>query len=224
MPGQDGAFAAAILTGDRSGIDRSVERALRISSLYHIVSISGLHMTLLAAAVFAMIRYGLALVPRLALRWPLKKIAAVAALVAGAAYLVISGCDVATQRSYVMTATVLVAVLLDRPALTMRSVALAAMIVLAIAPESLTQAGFQMSFAATIALIAVFEALRGQRWWLHTQTAPGWRFVRAGARDRDDLAGRRGRRRRRSRRSTSTPWRTTGCSPTCWRSRRWGWW
>ena len=68
MPGQDGAFAAAILTGDRSGIDRSVEAALRASSLYHIVSISGLHMTLLAAAVFAMIRYGLALVPRLALR------------------------------------------------------------------------------------------------------------------------------------------------------------
>ena len=76
VPGQDGAFTSAILTGDRSGIDRSVEAALRISSLYHIVSISGLHMTLLAAAVFAMIRYGLALVPRLALIWPLKKIAA----------------------------------------------------------------------------------------------------------------------------------------------------
>ena len=83
VPGQDGAFTAAILTGDRSGIDRSVEAALRASSLYHIVSISGLHMTLLAAAVFAMIRYGLALVPRLALHWPLKKIAAVVALVAG---------------------------------------------------------------------------------------------------------------------------------------------
>ena len=141
VPGQDGAFAAAILTGDRSGIDRSVEAALRASSLYHIVSISGLHMTLLAAAVFAMIRYGLALVPRLALNWPLKKIAAVAALVAGAAYLVISGSEVPAQRSYIMTATVLVAVLLDRPALTMRAVALAALIVLVLAPESLMQAG-----------------------------------------------------------------------------------
>lgn len=178
VPGQNGAFAAAILTGDRSGINRSVERSLRISSLYHIVSISGLHMTLLAAAVFAMIRYGLALVPRLALVWPLKKIAAGAALVAGLAYLLVSGCDVATQRSYVMTATVLVAVLLDRPALTMRSIALAALVVLLIAPESLTQAGFQMSFAATIALIAVFEALRGQAWWLATQTRPAWRFAK----------------------------------------------
>ena len=118
-------------------------------------------MTLLAAAVFAIIRYGLALVPWLALNWPLKKIAAAAALVAGAAYLAISGADVPTQRAYVMTATVLVAVLLDRPALTMRAIALAALIVLVVAPESLVQAGFQMSFAATIALVAGFEALRG---------------------------------------------------------------
>ncbi len=178
VPGQDGAFTSAILTGDRSGIDRSVERALRISSLYHIVSISGLHMTLLAAAVFAMIRHGLALVPRLALTWPLKKIAALAALAAGAAYLVISGCGVATQRSYVMTATVLIAVLIDRPALTMRSIALAGAVVLLVAPESLVEAGFQMSFAATIALVAGFEALRRRSWWMRTQTAPGWRLIR----------------------------------------------
>lgn len=178
VPTQGGAFAAAILTGDRSGIDRSVEDALRVSSLYHIVSISGLHMSLLAAAVFGLIRYGLALVPWVALRWPLKKIAAVVALGAGLAYLVISGLDVPAQRSYVMTATVLVAVLIDRPALTMRAVALAGLVVLAFAPESLVQPGFQMSFAATIALIAAFEGLRGQPWWQAVQTARGWRFAK----------------------------------------------
>jgi competence protein ComEC len=178
VPGQDGAFAAAILTGDRSGIDRTTEEALRVSSLYHIVSISGLHMTLLAGAVFAIIRTGGALLPGVALHWPLKKIAAVVALVAAGSYLVISGCDVAAQRAYVMTAVVLVAVLLDRPALTMRAVALAALVVLAIAPESLTQAGFQMSFAATVALVATYEALRGRAWWVHTQVSPGWRFAK----------------------------------------------
>lgn len=178
IPGQDGAFAAAILTGDRSGIDRTTEEALRLSSLYHIVSISGLHMTLLAAAVFAIIRGGGALVPRLALHWPLKKIAAAVALVAALAYLLISGSDVAARRAWVMTATVLVAVILDRPALTMRSVALAALVVLVLAPESLAAAGFQMSFAATVALVATYEALRGRRWWVRTQTAPGWRFAR----------------------------------------------
>lgn len=178
VPGQDGAFAAAILTGDRSGMERSVDAVLRASSLYHIVSISGLHMTLLAAAAFAIIRYGLALVPRLALYWPLKKIAAVAALLAGAAYLLISGAEVPAQRSYVMTAAVLVAVLADRPALTMRSIALAATIVLLLAPEALTEAGFQMSFAATVALIAVYDALRARPWWLLTQTSPRWRLVK----------------------------------------------
>lgn len=178
VPTQGGAFAAAILTGDRSGIDRSVEDALRVSSLYHIVSISGLHMSLLAAAVFGLIRYGLALVPWVALRWPLKKIAAVVALGAGLAYLVISGLDVPAQRSYVMTATVLVAVLLDRPALTMRAVALAGLVVLAFSPESLVQPGFQMSFAATIALIAAFEGLRGRAWWQVVQTGRGWRFAK----------------------------------------------
>jgi competence protein ComEC len=178
IPGQNGAFASAILTGDRSGMDRATDAALKASNLYHIVSISGLHMTLLAAAVFAIIRYGLALVPSLALMWPLKKIAAGAALLAGAVYLVISGSEVPAQRSYVMTATVLVAVLLDRPALTMRSIALAALIVLVLAPESLIQAGFQMSFAATVAMVAVYEALRSRPWWQVTQTAPSWRFAK----------------------------------------------
>ena len=178
MPGQDGAFASAILTGDRSGMDRSVDDALRASNLYHIVSISGLHMTLLAAAVFALIRYGLALVPRLALHWPLKKIAACAALAAGAVYLLISGAEVPAQRSYVMTAAVLVAVLLDRPALTTRSIALAGLVVLALTPESLTQAGFQMSFAASVALVAVYDGLRTRPWWQLTQSSPGWRFAK----------------------------------------------
>lgn len=178
IPGQSGAFAAAILSGDRSQIDRSVEEALRVSNLYHIVSISGLHMTLLAAAVFAIIRYGLALIPWVALNWRLKKIAAWAALAGGAAYLAVTGFGVPAQRAYVMTACVLVAVLLDRPALTMRAVALAGLIVLAAAPESLVSAGFQMSFAATVALIATFEALRRRRWWQLTQTDPRWRYAR----------------------------------------------
>jgi competence protein ComEC len=68
-------------------------------------------------------------------------------------------------------------VMIDRPAITLRSVAIAAMIVLVIRPESLVEAGFQMSFAATVALVATFEWLRGQAWWRETQT-PAWRFVR----------------------------------------------
>lgn len=178
VPGQEGAFGAAILTGDRSGIETATDDLLRASTLYHIVSISGLHMSLLAAAVFAIVRYGLALIPWCALRWPLKKIAAVAALIGGLAYLLISGNEVATQRSYVMTAVVLCAVLIDRPALTLRAIALAALVVLTLTPEALVQPGFQMSFAATIALVASFEALRTRAWWQATQTDRRWRLLK----------------------------------------------
>ncbi|TCO72380.1 ComEC/Rec2 family competence protein [Rhodovulum euryhalinum] len=160
IPGDQGAFAAAILTGDRSAISRETVQQLRDSNLAHLLAISGLHMGLLTGVVFAALRLGLALIPAVALRLPTKKLAAIGALAAGAVYLALSGGNVATERAYIMVAVVLAAVLADRRALTLRAVAFAALIILVLSPESLTQAGFQMSFAATTALIAVFGALR----------------------------------------------------------------
>lgn len=177
IPGRNGGFASAILTGDRAGVDPVALAALRASNLAHLLAISGLHMGLLTGFVFALVRYGLALVPPLALRLPTKKIAAFVALIAGAGYLVLSGANVATERAFIMTAVVLVAVMIDRPAFTLRAVALAAMIVLITRPESLVEAGFQMSFAATAALIATFEWLRSKEWWRETQSER-WRYLR----------------------------------------------
>jgi competence protein ComEC len=110
--------------------------------------------------VFGAIRLFLALIPPLALRLPAKKIAAAAALAAGLAYLLLSGAAVATERAFIMAAVILGAVLLDLRAITLRAVALAAILVLAIRPETLTGPGFQMSFAATTALVAAFAGLR----------------------------------------------------------------
>lgn len=172
VPGDEGAFAAAILTGDRAAISKPMLQALRDSNLAHLLAISGLHMGLLTGLVFAGLRYGLALIPPLALRWPARKIAAVTALGAAAFYLMLSGGNVSTQRAFIMVSVMLIAVLADRRALTLRAVALAAVIVLTIAPESLLEPGFQMSFAATTALVAVFGALR--RWPEHWPRAPGW--------------------------------------------------
>lgn len=160
ITGDAGAFAAAIMTGDRSGMRREVLGQLRASNLAHLLAISGLHMGLLTAFVFAALRYGLALVPMVNLRWPTKKLAAGGALLAGAGYLALSGGNVATERAFIMVAVMLVAVLFDKRALTLRAVALAAVIVLLRRPEALTGLGFQMSFAATTALVAAFAALR----------------------------------------------------------------
>lgn len=157
IPGQPGAVAAALMTGDRSGIAEATNVSMRASNLYHIISISGLHMGMLAGFVFAALRYGLAAVGSLALRWPTKKIAAVAALLAASVYLWLAGPQVATQRAYLMAAVMLLAVLLDRRAFSLRSVALAALILLVLEPESLTEPGFQMSFGATIALILSYR-------------------------------------------------------------------
>jgi competence protein ComEC len=163
LPGESGGFVAAVLTGDRSGVTPETTEALRRSNLAHLLAISGLHMGLLAGAVFVALRAALATSPRLALSWPIRKIAALGALAAAAFYLILSGGNVATQRAFVMAAVMLGAVLVERRALSLRSVALAALIVLIWRPESVLTAGFQMSFAATLALVAVFGALRG-RW------------------------------------------------------------
>ncbi len=164
LPGRTGAFAAAVTTGDRSGMDQATLAALRASNLAHLLAISGLHMGLLTGFVFVAVRTVLALNTRTALRWPTKKIAAIAALLAGAVYLLLSGGNVATERAFVMVAVMLAAVLLDRRAITMRAVAVAAMIVLILRPETLLGPGFQMSFAATIALVTVFGWLRDRDW------------------------------------------------------------
>lgn len=176
LPDEAGAFAAAIITGDRSAIDPVQLQDLRKSNLAHLLAISGLHMGLLTGFIFALVRYGFALIPLLALRLPAKKIAAVLALFAGLAYLGVSGASIATQRAFIMVSVMLVAVLLDRPAITLRAVALAALIILVLRPESVMEPGFQMSFAATSALVATFDYLRRVAWWRTLQFGRFRRF------------------------------------------------
>lgn len=157
MPSQAGAFATGAMTGDRSAITQETVQALRDSSLAHLLAISGMNLAFLIGFVFALIRYGLALVPWLALRVNSKKVAAVVSLAVAAFYLALSGSNVATERAFIMVAVMLGAVLLDRKALTLRSVAIAGTILLLWKPEALLEPGFQMSFAATVALIAGFR-------------------------------------------------------------------
>jgi competence protein ComEC len=119
--------------------------------------VSGYHMAVVAGVVFFTVRALLALIPALTVAFPIKKWSAAAALAAAAFYLLLSGNDVATQRSFFMTAVVLIAVMVDRRAVTFRTLAVAAMIVLAIAPEALVHPSFQMSFAATLGLVALVQ-------------------------------------------------------------------
>jgi competence protein ComEC len=162
VPGETGAIAVSLITGERGAITERTNAAYRDSGLVHILSISGLHMAIMAGFVYGAIRSLLATVPSIALRYPTKKWAAAAALVGAAAYLLISGSSIPAVRAFLMIAIMFVAVMLDRQALAMRNVAIAALVVLLIMPESLLDPGFQMSFAAVVSLIAAYEAVRGR--------------------------------------------------------------
>ncbi len=153
--GQEGAVAAALMTGDRSGIAEATNEVMRASNLYHIISISGLHMSMLAGFVYTALRMALVLAQGLGAPLPqaVHKVAALGALLASAAYLWLSGGGVATERAFVMVAVMLLAIMADRRAISLRTIALAATIILIYSPEAVTHPGFQMSFAATVALI-----------------------------------------------------------------------
>ncbi len=156
LTGDTGAIAAMLLNGRRDVISENLYNALFISGVGHVLSISGYHMAVVAGVVFFIFRALLALIPGLADRAPIKKWAAFGALIATTFYLLLSGAEVATQRSYLMIAIVLIGVMLDRPALTIRTLTVAALLVLLLAPQAVVHPSFQMSFAATLALVAAY--------------------------------------------------------------------
>lgn len=172
LSGVTGAVATALITGQRGNIPAPVLAAIREAGLAHLLAISGLHIGLVAGVLFGAARGLLALVAPVALRFPIKKWAAAVALLGAVGYGALAGASVPTQRALLMIGLVLVAVMLDRRGLSMRAVAWAALLILVLAPESLLTASFQLSFAAVVALIAVYEVVRdlrlrpgGERTW-----------------------------------------------------------
>jgi competence protein ComEC len=157
LPGSTGGVASAVITGKRGTMAEEVKEAFRQSGLSHLLAIAGLHLGLVGGFVFFAVRGALALIPFLALRYPIKKIAAVVTLIVLFCYLMISGAAIPTERAFVMNGIVFAAILIDRLRLSMRICALAALVVLLLDPVSLVGVSFQMSFGAVVALIAVYE-------------------------------------------------------------------
>jgi competence protein ComEC len=172
LPGATGGLAAALMTGDRTAIPEDVIKAMQDSGLAHLLVIAGLHLSFVAGILFFSVRLLLAAIPSIALNYPTKKWAAAATLAGTFAYLMISGATVPTQRAFLMTSVAVLAVLLDRQALSMRVVAWAALLVLGLQPESLLDVSFQMSFAAVVGLIATYEVASGPMARMRSRT--GW--------------------------------------------------
>jgi len=156
--GEPGAIAAAMVTGKRDMLSDDTKEIIREAGIFHIITISGVQMTLVAGIFFVGLRALLALSPTLALRHPIKKWAAAAAILGAICYDILTGSRVGTERALIMTTIMLAAVLMERQSLSMRNLALAVALVLLIEPDAVLSASFQLSFAAVAALVAVFEA------------------------------------------------------------------
>jgi competence protein ComEC len=152
--------ARAIVNGDQSTVGDDVRTTMATAGIAHVLSVSGLHLTIVAGGVFWVLRLLLAGFDGLASRVSVKRVAAVGGITAALFYFAISGGNVAAFRSTLMILLVFGAVLFGRRALTMRNVAIAGLVVIATDPASVFRPSFQLSFAAVIALVGAYENLR----------------------------------------------------------------
>lgn len=150
-------FLAAISTGDRSYISKADMEALQISGLGHIVSVSGLHVGLVAGIVFLVFKKFFALFPFIALRFDTRKIAAILAFICILYYTFFTGAEAPALRALIMAGVMMAGILINRKAISMRGLVVAALVLLIINPENALDAGFLMSFLATMALVALWE-------------------------------------------------------------------
>lgn len=173
LGGSAGTIAAAFASGDRGAIAEADEEAMRNSGLTHLLSISGLHVSAVIAAAYFLAMKLLAAWPWLALRVRVPLLAASWGAIAGIGYTLLTGAEVPTIRSCVAALLVLGAMAIGREPLSLRMVAVAALVVLLLWPEALAGPSFQMSFAAVIAIVALhgaaplrrFTAPRDEPWW-----------------------------------------------------------
>lgn len=176
LSGSAGTIAAAFASGDRGAISQEDEDAMRDAGLTHLLSISGLHVSAVIAAAYFLALKLLALFPPVALRVRLPIVAAAVGAMAGIGYTLLTGAEVPTVRSCAAAMLVLGALALGRDALSLRMVAVAAVFVLLLWPESIVGPSFQMSFSAVLAIVALhscgpvkaFLAPREEAWWQRT--------------------------------------------------------
>lgn len=159
LPNESGDVAVALIIGDRTGISRDTRESLRSSGLAHVLAISGMHMALVSLTMVWAVRFLLALSQRLALTTPVKNWAVGAGFVTATSYLMISGMSLATQRAWIMISIMILAAVVNRKPITLRSVAIAALAIMLVQPEAILSPGFQMSFAAVTAIVAAYEWL-----------------------------------------------------------------
>lgn len=168
LPEPASALAVAYVTGDQTAVSDALQQDMRAAGLSHILAISGMHMTVVCGIVYFMVRLLLAAIPWTALRIDIRKPAALMALISGGMYLWLADFPISAVRAYVMIAIFFTAILAGREGDGLRSLALAAIVLLLLQPSSLLEPGFQLSFAAVLSLILYY------RWWSARRDREAW--------------------------------------------------
>ncbi|MCF2513960.1 ComEC family competence protein [Sphingomonas sp. G124] len=164
LPGPSGGIANALATGDQAAVGEEDAEAMRRSGLAHLLSVSGLHIAAVVGAAMLLALRLLALSERLALRFNLVLVAAGVGAIAGIAYTLLTGMQVPTVRSCIAALLVLGGIALGRDAISLRLVAVGALLVLLFRPEAMAGASFQMSFAAVTAIIVLHQWASVRHW------------------------------------------------------------
>ncbi|MDR1597832.1 MAG: ComEC/Rec2 family competence protein [Holosporales bacterium] len=160
LPASVSSLATALVTGDKSGISMKVREDFTRSGLSHMLAISGLHMGLLAWLFFTVFTRLLVLVPRLATRFVVKKIAAIVTIPFTFGYLLLSGASFSALRAFITVTLSMLAILCNQRAISLRNTAIAACLILIIFPESVYSVSFQLSFASVTGLCFLAD-------WMH---------------------------------------------------------
>lgn len=161
-----GNFAAAILLGETKAIDRQLMKDMRQSGISHILCVSGLHLSLVAMILFISARFLLNLSNFIAFNYNIKTIAAICSLLGSYGYLELSGRQIAASRAFIMTAIFIIAIIIERAYYPLRSLAIAAFVILSLNPEYIFHPSFQLSFVAVLSLVAGYEFYIKNQWIL----------------------------------------------------------
>jgi competence protein ComEC len=178
LPGSPGTVATAFATGDQNAISDEDADAMRRSGLAHLLSVGGLHITAAVGLAMLLTLKLLALSERLALRFNLVLVAAAAGAIAGIAYTILTGSQVPMLRSCIAALIVLIGIALGREAISLRMLAVAALIILAVRPEAVTGPSFQLSFAAVGAIIVLHSSKWARRAFMNREEGWGMRLGR----------------------------------------------
>jgi competence protein ComEC len=152
--GPGGGLVAALSLGDRAGLSPEARDALATLGLSHLIAVSGLHLALIAALAYAVARLALSRLAFLVVRSDARRQAILFALGAAAGYALMSGWGIPVRRALVFLVAVTLGFLRRRPGRRGHPLALAAIVVLGVEPGALFEAGAQMSFAASAAILA----------------------------------------------------------------------